>query len=72
MDAYNGLTTCLGGYYYKYMDIQNITQEEVKDIINKIKNDIATPEEELALLKFLNKGVDEMRAFIKEVAIKAE
>lgn len=52
------------------MDIENMTSEEVKGIAEKINNNTATQEEELALLKFLNKGVDEMRTFIKEVTTK--
>ncbi len=54
------------------MDINNITEEEIKIITNKVKNDEASPEEELALLQFLNKGVEEMRQFIKEIAKEEE
>ncbi len=54
------------------MDINNITEEEIKIITNKVKNDEASPEEELALLQFLNKGVEEMRQFVKEITKEEE
>ena len=41
--------------------------EKVKELAEKVKNNTATQEEELALLKFLNQGVDELRIFIKEI-----
>ncbi|MEK7227839.1 MAG: hypothetical protein AAB681_00600 [Patescibacteria group bacterium] len=41
--------------------------EEVKALAEKVKNSTATVQEELALLQFLNKGVEEMRAFIKDI-----
>jgi len=44
--------------------------EKVKELAEKVKNNTATQEEELALLKFLNQGVDEFRAFIKDVMVE--
>ncbi|MDE2030824.1 MAG: hypothetical protein KGI58_01005 [Patescibacteria group bacterium] len=52
------------------MDIQNMTKEEIKSITEKITNNTSTQEEELALLKFLNKEVNEISTFIREVANK--
>ena len=46
--------------------------EEVKALAEKVKSGTATAQEELALLQFLNKGVEEMRVFIKEVMSKSE
>jgi hypothetical protein len=43
---------------------------EVKLLAEKVKEGVATPEEELQLLKYLNKGVEEMRMVIKEIATK--
>jgi hypothetical protein len=42
-------------------------QKEIEALAQKIKDETSTPEEELKLLKFLNKGVEEMRSFIKQV-----
>ena len=44
--------------------------EKVKELAEKVKNNTATQEEELALLKFLNQGIDELRAFVKEVMVE--
>lgn len=44
-----------------------MTEEEIQFIGDKVKAGTATPEEELALLKFLNQGVEEIQAFIKEI-----
>lgn len=44
-----------------------MTSEEVKILAEKVKNKAATPEEELTLLKFLNQGIEQTRAFIKDV-----
>lgn len=44
-----------------------MTEEEINVLSQKIKDGTSTPEEELTLLKFLNQGVDEMRAFIKGI-----
>lgn len=49
------------------MDIQ-----EVENLTQKVKDGTATQEEQLALLKHLNKGVDEMRDIIKEVTTEAK
>jgi len=44
--------------------------EKVKELAEKVKNETATQEEELELLKFLNQGVDELRAFIKNITVE--
>ncbi len=44
--------------------------EKVKELAEKVKNGTSTQEEELALLKFLNQGVDELRVFIKNVMVE--
>ena len=47
-----------------------MTPEQVKEITEKIKNDTSTPEEEIALLEFLNEGVDKLRAFVKDLMVE--
>ncbi len=47
--------------------IEPMTPEQIAVLAQKVKEGTSTQEEELALLKFLNKGVDEMKVFIKEV-----
>ena len=47
------------------MDVQ-----EVENLTQKVKDGTATPEEQLALLNHMNKGVEELKDFIKE--LKAE
>jgi len=44
--------------------------EEVKKLAGKVKDGTSTQEEELALLKFLNQGVEELRSFIKDVMVE--
>ncbi len=44
--------------------------EKIKELAEKIKNGNATQAEELALLKQINQGVEEFRAFIKEVMVE--
>ena len=44
-----------------------MTPEQIAVLAQKVKEGTTTQEEELELLKFLNKGVEEMRVFIKEV-----
>lgn len=46
--------------------------EKVKELADKVKNGTATQAEELELFKFLNQGVEELRAFIKEIAVEKE
>jgi hypothetical protein len=41
--------------------------QEVENLTQKVKDGLATQEEQLALIKHLNKGVDEMRDIIREV-----
>ena len=41
--------------------------EKLKALAIKVKEGTSTSEEELALLKFLNQGVGELRTFIKDV-----
>ena len=47
-----------------------MTPEQVKEITENIKNDTSTPEEEIALLEFLNEGVDKLRAFVKDLMVE--
>lgn len=42
-------------------------EKEIEILAQKVKDGKSTPEEELALLKFINQGVEEMRSFIKQV-----
>lgn len=44
--------------------------EKVKELAEKVKNNTATQAEELELLKFLNQGVNELRAFVKEITVE--
>ncbi|MBP6912967.1 MAG: hypothetical protein KBB86_03480 [Candidatus Pacebacteria bacterium] len=44
-----------------------MTIDEVKELAQKVKDGNSTQEEELALLKYLNEGVEQMREFVKEV-----
>jgi len=44
--------------------------EKTKELADKVKNGTATQEEELALLKYLNQGVEELRTFIKNVMVE--
>jgi len=44
--------------------------EKVKELAEKVKNNTATQEEELSLLKFLNQGVNELRAFVKNIMVE--
>lgn len=44
-----------------------MSEEEINALAEKIKNETSTPEEELVLLKFLNQGVAEMKAFVKAI-----
>ncbi len=48
-----------------------MTKDKLNELIKKVNNEESTPEEELELLKFLNKGVDELRTFVKNI-IKAK
>jgi hypothetical protein len=57
------------GAYYLGMNTE-MSADELKVLTEKVKKGTATSEEELVLLKFLNKGVEEMRSFIKEVMEK--
>ncbi len=42
-----------------------MTEDQLKALIEKDTDGTITPEEKLALLQELNKGVDELRAIIK-------
>ena len=44
--------------------------EKVKELADKVKNGTATAEEELDLLKYMNQGIEEFRAFIKNVVVE--
>ena len=44
-----------------------MTNEEIAVLANKVKDGTSTPQEELALLQYLNQGVEEMRTFVKQV-----
>ena len=48
------------------MDNKNALQE----LIDKLDRGESTPEEELAVLRFLNQSVEMCRAFIKEIKIE--
>jgi len=49
-----------------------MTNEEATAIATKINDGTSTQEEELALLQFLNQGVEELRGFVKEVMTSEE
>lgn len=44
-----------------------MTPDKIKNLAQKVKDGESTQEEELALLKYLNEGVEQMREFVKEV-----
>lgn len=39
--------------------------EKIKELTEKVTKGTATQEEELSLLKFLNKGFEELNSFVK-------
>ncbi len=45
-----------------------MTPEEMKVLADKLNDGTSTQEEELALLQELNKGIDELKSFVKMVA----
>lgn len=47
-----------------------MTNEEVLALADKVKNGTVTAEEELALLKFTNQGIEELRDYVKNLSVE--
>lgn len=44
--------------------------KQFEALAQKVKNGTASPQEELTFLKYLNQGIDEMRASLKSIMTK--
>lgn len=65
-------STCRGGGYNNGINKLNnnalMDSEEIKKLVQKLNEGTSTQEEEIALLKELNNGVETLRSFVKMVA----
>ena len=51
----------------KNMDIQTLSEQELKNLVEKIKNSTATQDEEILFLDILNAGVESLTEVIKKI-----